>query len=49
VARLQPALHLSSAEVAEWTVALRPLLIPAASAIWSVEARLLYDLQKACV
>jgi hypothetical protein len=49
VLRLQPVLHLSNAEVEQWTAALEPLLIPAASGIWTVEGRLLYDLQKACV
>ena len=47
--RLQRALALSETEVADWRRALAPLLAGAASGFWTLEARLLYDLQKACV
>ncbi len=49
VKRLQPVLQLSDREVDTWCVALWPLLTPAARGFWSLEARLLYDLQKVCV
>jgi hypothetical protein len=49
VNRLQREMGLDHAEAAEWTEALLPLLEPAASSYWPVEARLLYDLQKVCV
>ncbi len=47
--RLQPVLQLSDREVDTWCAALRPLLAPASRGFWSLEARLLYDLQKVCV
>jgi hypothetical protein len=47
--RFQAALALSEPEAAEWREALAPLLAQAARGGWSVEARLLYDLQKVCV
>jgi hypothetical protein len=49
VQRLQPVLQLTNAEVDRWCAALHPLLAPAAQGFWSLEARLLYDLQKVCV
>src|SRR5262249_7850262 len=49
VHRLQAALDLSDAEAAEWRNALPPLLAKTARGVWTVEARLLYDLQKVCV
>jgi hypothetical protein len=48
-ARLQQALGLEDDEAADWLDALTPLLEPAASGYWPIEARLLYDLQKVCV
>jgi hypothetical protein len=47
--RLQVALELTEAQTAAWRQALPALLEPAAQGIWPVEARLLYDLQKACI
>jgi hypothetical protein len=47
--RLQAALWLNDEETAAWRAALPPLLERAARGFWSLEARLLYDLQKACV
>jgi hypothetical protein len=47
--RLQPALELTPAEVAAWRETLPALLPAAAQGFWSVEARLLYDLQKICL
>jgi hypothetical protein len=47
--RLQQALDLPEEEVSDWRRSLTALLEPAAHGIWSVEARLLYDLQKVCV
>ena len=49
VRRLQPILGLSQDDVQEWTNVFQPLLIPATKEFWTVEARLLYDLQKVCV
>jgi hypothetical protein len=49
VRRLQPVLQLSDADAEQWIAALEPLLVPAASDMWTVEGRLLYDLQKVCV
>lgn len=49
VVRLQPILGLSQEEVQEWTSVFQPLLVPATKEFWTVEARLLYDLQKVCV
>jgi hypothetical protein len=47
--RLRHALSLSEANAAALRRALPPLLARASEGGWSVEARLLYDLQKACV
>ncbi len=47
--RLRDALSLAVEEVADWTRVLQALLVPPYDRLWSVEARLLYDLQKACV
>ncbi|MCA9184499.1 MAG: hypothetical protein R3E01_28200 [Pirellulaceae bacterium] len=49
VERLQPALELTDDEVDAFCQALQPLVGPAASGLWNVEGRLLYDLQKVCV
>jgi hypothetical protein len=49
VGRLRPALGLGEHEAGEWRDALAPLLAPAAEQYWSVEARLLYELQKVAV
>jgi hypothetical protein len=49
VERLQSAFHTTDSEAKSWRTALLPLLDRAARRRWSVEARLLYDLQKACV
>lgn len=46
--RLENALPRSE-DSDDWHAALRPLLAPAVEQYWSVEARLLYELQKACV
>src|SRR5262249_39309743 len=46
--RLQAALKFTDAEAAEWLEMLLVLLDKASEGEWSVEARLLYDLQKAC-
>ncbi len=46
--RLQAALKLTDTEVREWLEDLLTLLDKASEGEWSVEARLLYDLQKAC-
>lgn len=48
-ARLAALLQLSDEETAEWVAALAPLLEPAAAGFRRIEARLLYDLQTACV
>jgi hypothetical protein len=48
-ARLQAALELTSKQTDAWRKALPPLLAGAARGIWPPEARLLYDLQKACI
>lgn len=48
-ARLAPVLDLDEAGVAAWSVALRPLLRPAAAGGWPPERRLLYQLQRACL
>jgi hypothetical protein len=47
--RLQKALELSDSDAEKWHRALMPLLERASRGSWSQEARLLYDLQKACV
>jgi hypothetical protein len=47
--RLQPALALSDRETQEWSEALPALLGRALRGFWTVEARLLYDLQKVCI
>jgi hypothetical protein len=47
--RLQPALALTDAETEAWAAALPALLGRCCRGFWAVEARLLYDLQKACV
>jgi hypothetical protein len=47
--RLQKALKLTDDEKAEWLKDLPLLLDKTAEGQWSVEARLLYDLQNACV
>jgi len=47
--RLSEALKLRDADSDRWREALRELLQPAAQGFWSIEARLLYDLQKVCV
>jgi hypothetical protein len=47
--RLRAALHLPQEEIGRWREALYALLGPAASGLWPVEARFLYDLQKVCV
>lgn len=47
--RLQAMWDLSADEVDEWTQALIPLLEPASVGFRRGEARLLYDLQKACL
>ncbi len=47
--RLQLALKLGEAETLEWRKDLPALLDKTGDEQWSVEARLLYDLQKACV
>ncbi len=49
VCRLERALHLPAGDRGDWTSCLMALLEPAARGFWPVEARLLYDLQKACV
>lgn len=48
VERLQMALGLDATEAEAWRQALAPLLSQAAWGLWPAEARLLYDLQKAC-
>src|SRR5207249_3149756 len=47
--RLEDAVPGGHEEVMDWFEALKPLLPPAADQYWSVEARLLYELQKACI
>jgi hypothetical protein len=47
--RLRDALQLTEAQTSALRRALPALLLRAASGGWTVEARLLYDLQKACV
>ncbi len=49
VERLKRVLELSEDEAKQWSLALQPLLEPAARGFWSAEARMLYDLQKVCV
>ncbi len=49
VARLQAALNFSNKEADEWSRSLGALLELAAGGYWTVEARVLYDLQKVCV
>ncbi len=49
VNRLQAALELHDREAEEWRASLPALLAPAARGLWPPSARLLYDLQKACV
>jgi hypothetical protein len=47
--RLRHALRLMPEQESEWRRALEPLLEPASRGVWPNAARLLYDLQKACV
>ena len=47
--RLASLLQLSADESEEWLVALAPLLEPAAAGFRRIDARLLYDLQTACI
>jgi hypothetical protein len=47
--RLQAALSLTDAEAAAWHIALVSLLEKADQGPWTVEARLLYDLQQVCI
>src|SRR5690606_1371037 len=47
--RLGALLQLSDVETADWGAALAPLLEPAAAGFRRGEARLLYDLQTACI
>jgi hypothetical protein len=47
--RLRAALGLAEKDADQWRSALLPLLGPASRGLWPVEARLLYDLQKACI
>ncbi len=47
--RLHAACGFGTADIPEWSKALLPLLEYAARGIWTPEARLLYDLQKACI
>jgi hypothetical protein len=47
--RLQKALELNPSEAILWRNALGAILGPAASGLWTVEGRLLYDLQKLCL
>jgi hypothetical protein len=47
--RLQKALELSDADAAAWHIALVSLLEKADQGPWTVEARLLYDLQQVCI
>jgi hypothetical protein len=47
--RLTMALQQTAAEEEAWRQALPALLEAAAGSIWPIEARLLYDLQKACI
>ncbi|MBM4001165.1 MAG: hypothetical protein FJ297_16795 [Planctomycetes bacterium] len=49
VARLGETLDLPTELCTRWAAALKPLVRHAAEDRWSSEARLLYDLQKACV
>jgi hypothetical protein len=48
-AGLQTTLGLDKAQTQQWRQALPPLLSAAAQGTWLAEARLLYDLQKACI
>jgi len=47
--RLRPVLRLPAEETESLAAALQPLLAPAATGAFCDEARLLYDLQKACI
>ena len=47
--RMQQALALSDADTAAWHVALVSLLEKADQGPWTIEARLLYDLQQVCI
>lgn len=49
VARLQAALGLAKESVEPWQEAIAALVRQTTRGIWTVEARLLYDLQKVCV
>jgi hypothetical protein len=49
LSRLCHALSLPAGEIDEWRQALLALLEPATRGRWPIEARLLYDLQSACV
>ncbi|HEX3872124.1 MAG TPA: hypothetical protein VHV77_16885, partial [Pirellulales bacterium] len=47
--RLQVALGLDESETAQWAQALADLLPNSIRALWTPEARLLYDVQKVCI
>lgn len=47
--RLHAALGFQEAEIEDWLRGLVGLAAPASGGVWSREARILYDLQKACV
>jgi hypothetical protein len=47
--RLAEALQLPAGELNGWREGLAALLLPAGEGRWTVEARLLYDLQKVCI
>src|SRR2546423_14646068 len=47
--RMQAALDLSDADTSAWHIALVSLLEKADQGPWTVEARLLYDLQQVCI
>jgi len=49
VSRLQAVLDLADEEATAWFEVLQGLLAPAIDGFWTVEARLLYDLQKVCL
>ena len=49
VARLQAVLEFTAAEVEPWRKLLLALARQTPRGFWTVEARLLYDLQKACL
>src|SRR5262245_3642424 len=49
VERVRATLDLPPAEIATWKASIDPLLRPAAAGGWTVERRLLYELQRACL